>query len=106
MAFLSVQRTMRSRPSLHPATKARPTRQRRIAKLRVVEDGSAAAHAAPPAEPVARVLPLVPHAYASRARAAGGPEDHALYTCDCGYVFEADVSAAVGCPHCGTEQTW
>ena len=106
MAFLSVQRTMRSRPSLHSATKARPARHRRTAKLRVVEDGAPAAYTAPPAAPVAKILPLIPHAYANRARAAGGPEDHALYTCDCGFMFEADVSAAVGCPHCGTEQSW
>ncbi len=41
-----------------------------------------------------------------RIRDSGGPEDHALYTCSCGYVFEADVQAGVPCPHCGTEQTW
>jgi rubrerythrin len=41
-----------------------------------------------------------------RARRAGGPEDHALYTCSCGYAFEADVSASVRCPHCGDEQAW
>lgn len=44
--------------------------------------------------------------YHRRARAAGGPEDHALYTCDCGYVFEADVCASVDCPVCGSDQSW
>ncbi len=44
--------------------------------------------------------------YHLRARAAGGPEDHALYTCDCGHVFEADVCAGVDCPRCGGEQNW
>jgi rubrerythrin len=32
--------------------------------------------------------------------------DHALYTCVCGYVFEAPVSTSVDCPHCGETQAW
>lgn len=40
------------------------------------------------------------------ARRAGGPQDHALYNCGCGYVFTAAVSTSVGCPHCGTNQAW
>jgi hypothetical protein len=40
------------------------------------------------------------------ARRAGGPEDRALYSCICGFVFEAPVTTSVGCPHCGTEQAW
>jgi hypothetical protein len=59
-----------------------------------------------PLELLPKVTPIIPKPYATRARAAGGPEDHALYRCDCGYAFEADVTAAVDCPHCGTEQTW
>ncbi|HEY8584043.1 MAG TPA: hypothetical protein VIL49_13900 [Capillimicrobium sp.] len=50
--------------------------------------------AAEPREPEARV------------REAGGPEDHAHYTCSCGYVFTAQVSTSVACPHCGTGQAW
>ncbi len=42
----------------------------------------------------------------AREREAAGPEDRALYRCPCGYTFEADVSASVGCPHCGTDQAW
>jgi rubrerythrin len=42
----------------------------------------------------------------ARERSAGGPEDRALYRCSCGYVFEASVSASVGCPHCGDAQAW
>jgi hypothetical protein len=42
----------------------------------------------------------------ARAKRSGGPEDRALYSCECGYVFEADVSTSVGCPHCGTKQAW
>jgi rubrerythrin len=41
-----------------------------------------------------------------RARESGGPEDRAMYTCSCGYVFEAEVSTSVACPHCGAGQAW
>jgi rubrerythrin len=41
-----------------------------------------------------------------RARESGGPEDRAMYTCMCGYVFEAEVSTSVSCPHCGAAQAW
>jgi rubrerythrin len=41
-----------------------------------------------------------------RARESGGPEDRAMYTCTCGYVFEAEVSTSVACPHCGAAQAW
>jgi rubrerythrin len=41
-----------------------------------------------------------------RLRASGGPDDRATYTCTCGYVFEADVSTSVSCPHCGAGQAW
>lgn len=39
-------------------------------------------------------------------RESGGPDDRAVYTCSCGYVFKADVSTSVTCPHCGTGQAW
>jgi hypothetical protein len=43
----------------------------------------------------------------SRSRRHGGPsEDRALYTCHCGYVFDALVSTSVDCPHCGGTQAW
>ena len=41
-----------------------------------------------------------------RRREAGVTEDHAVYTCQCGYVFEALVSTSVDCPHCGGSQAW
>jgi hypothetical protein len=41
-----------------------------------------------------------------RARESGGPEDRAMYTCSCGYVFQAEVSTSVACPHCGAGQAW
>ncbi|HWT23137.1 MAG TPA: hypothetical protein VN213_06495 [Solirubrobacteraceae bacterium] len=40
------------------------------------------------------------------ARRGGGPQDRALYTCSCGYVWTALVSTSVDCPHCGGEQAW
>jgi hypothetical protein len=40
------------------------------------------------------------------ARRGGGPEDRALYSCACGFVFTAPVTTSVDCPHCGTEQAW
>ncbi len=41
-----------------------------------------------------------------RLREAGGPDDRAVYACGCGYVFHADVSTSVDCPHCGAAQAW
>ena len=41
-----------------------------------------------------------------RLRASGGPNDRAQYACGCGFVWEADVSASVACPHCGASQAW
>jgi hypothetical protein len=41
-----------------------------------------------------------------RQREAVAPQDQAIYTCQCGYVFEAPVSTSVGCPHCGGSQAW
>ena len=36
----------------------------------------------------------------------GPPQDRATYNCSCGYIFTADVTTSVGCPHCGTELAW
>jgi hypothetical protein len=41
-----------------------------------------------------------------RARDAGGPIDQASYACGCGYVFLAQVSTTVTCPHCQAAQAW
>ena len=40
------------------------------------------------------------------ARRAGGPQDRALYECECGAAFTAPVSTSVGCPRCGCDQAW
>jgi hypothetical protein len=42
----------------------------------------------------------------TRLRASGGPSDQASYQCSCGFVFSADVTTSVACPHCGTNQAW
>jgi hypothetical protein len=36
----------------------------------------------------------------------GPPQDRATYNCSCGYIFQADVTTSVGCPHCGCELAW
>jgi hypothetical protein len=41
-----------------------------------------------------------------RSRESGPSQDHALYNCHCGYVFEAPVTTSVDCPHCGGAQAW
>ena len=42
----------------------------------------------------------------ARERQAARTEDTARYHCQCGFVFDAPVSASVGCPHCGDAQAW
>jgi hypothetical protein len=76
----------------HPLTRLRPGTARRRGDR--IPDRPATA---PPA------APLAPEA---RARDAGGPLDHASYTCCCGMVFSASVSASVSCPVCGSAQDW
>jgi len=58
--------------------------------------------------PKRRVSHPRPVASAAQARAkrSGGPQDLALYRCDCGFAFKAEVTTSVGCPHCGTDQAW
>jgi hypothetical protein len=81
---------MRARPKILPERR-RPVPGRR--------GGHTAGRAAPAPEPA-------PPAPEDRVREAGGPEDVALYNCQCGLVFEASVSTSVSCPHCGTGQAW
>ncbi|MEA2437354.1 MAG: hypothetical protein QOF65_1910, partial [Thermoleophilaceae bacterium] len=68
-----------------------------------------------PERPGRRRLHIVPspeprpepaHPAERRLRDAGGPHDRACYSCGCGFLFEAPVSASVQCPHCHTEQAW
>ena len=41
-----------------------------------------------------------------RAHEAGQSQDEALYRCRCGFVFRAQVSTSVHCPHCDSTQAW
>lgn len=63
-------------------------------------------HVVPKPAPPAESEPSRELKAEQRARASGGPEDRAFYTCECGYAFEASVSTSVSCPHCGTDQAW
>ena len=60
--------------------------------------------ATPAAEP--EPAPVDDLADERRLRDSGGPHDRAQYTCSCGYLWHADVSASVACPHCGASQAW
>lgn len=54
-----------------------------------------------------RSIPAIESVSVPRERRHGGPsEDRALYTCECGYAFEALVTTSVGCPHCERTQAW
>ena len=55
---------------------------------------------------VAKPIPRTCDPAVQRVREAGGPVDQAIYTCQCGYLFSAAVSATVACPHCGADQAW
>jgi hypothetical protein len=94
---------------LHPLGEGRHTRRHRRRR------------SAPSTEPTviaaeALVLPStsstltptanLPDPDVQRVQEAGGPIDHASYSCSCGYLFSADVSTSVTCPHCGTGQAW
>ncbi|MHB8242141.1 MAG: hypothetical protein ACYDHN_09135 [Solirubrobacteraceae bacterium] len=54
----------------------------------------------------AQFLPRACDPAVERVREAGGPVDKASYSCQCGYLFSAAVSATVVCPHCGADQAW
>jgi hypothetical protein len=99
------------------ATVLRRHRNNRPAREPVSPEGaqperSASERGARAADAPAAERPLAGSIGASQARAAQrrrrepSPEDHAVYSCECGFVFEADVSTSVGCPHCGGSQAW
>lgn len=79
------------RHTTHLATALRPAHRRKKART------DAAAIAQMHADAVT---------YPVRERAAGGPQDRALYRCACGYEFHAPVEAGVHCPNCSAEQSW
>ena len=67
---------------------------------------SAAAAAGCTSCPTRSRRPEPVHPAERRMRDSGGPDDRAVYTCLCGYLFEAAVTASVTCPHCGVGQAW
>jgi len=86
-AGLLVRRARKSPPRPPAPEGASETEQREAADL--------------PAQPADRDL-----FHERRLRDSGGPEDVATYTCGCGLVWEAPVTASVTCPHCGAPQAW
>lgn len=117
MAFRSVHPTNPRRSMRHTAhilpTALRPTRERKhtLRRPRMLEILPGAHGATARETPTAAVTDDLPssHAdalYPARERAAGGPQDLALYGCTCGFEFNAAVEAGVHCPHCGSEQSW
>ena len=93
---------MRVRP-LRPTTN-RPRTERRPhvfgRPAEIVEEPSARAVAEPEG------VHADEHAAERRHRECVAPEDSALYSCSCGFQFQAPVSTSVSCPHCGTGQAW
>jgi hypothetical protein len=83
------------RPSIpHPLREPRHARGRRAGR-----DARRGKGAHEPAQHVR-------DAAVQRVREAGGPLDRASYSCACGYLFSANVSTSVSCPHCGADQAW
>jgi rubrerythrin len=91
---------MRVRPQSTSRERSRSGASRRT-RLMPRREATDAPQEAPPPAPLADH-----HPDEHRARMFGGPIDRAQYACSCGYVFEADVSTSVSCPHCGTPQAW
>jgi len=50
--------------------------------------------------------PTAAGAERAQRRLEPATEDQAMYSCECGFVFQASVSTSVGCPHCGGSQAW
>lgn len=97
------------RHTTHLATTLRPGRrkQARASAADVVRDGRAASNQAAAAPDVeAEAMHAAAVSYPARERAAGGPQDRALYRCGCGCAFLGRVEAGVHCPHCDSEQSW
>ncbi len=91
------------RPSLlHTLGESRQRRRQRARRGAEPASGPHAAHPAPAAPPAA----CAADPDAERVREAGGPVDLAAYACGCGYMFSAEVSTTVSCPHCGAGQAW
>jgi hypothetical protein len=86
--------------------RVRPKRQAEPRRTLIPRRGFLEPASEQPAPAEQEAEPAGEHVQEDRVRASGGPEDHALYRCACGFAFEAAVSTTVACPHCGTGQAW
>lgn len=84
---------MRVRHLTRPTSRRRPRPEHPPQRVRPADP------AAPPEAPPERVEE-------TRVRSAGGPDDVAVYTCGCGLMWEAHVTASVRCPRCADTQAW
>jgi hypothetical protein len=82
------------------------SRQRRRQRGRHGAELPGGPHAAARPAPAPAASRCAADADAERVREAGGPVDRAAYACACGYMFSAEVSTTVSCPHCGAGQAW
>jgi hypothetical protein len=82
----------------------RQLNERRTGQARSRRADARAPHG--PADAGAVSIELTAGTEERRVREAGGPQDRALYGCQCGCAFQADVTASVACPRCGTSQAW
>jgi hypothetical protein len=88
----------------HPPARLTRTEEHRLAITSAAEEAPDAGDPGRPSPTASSPAPIdTPERL---ARASGGPQDHALYQCSCGYVFDANVSTSVHCPHCGHTQAW
>jgi hypothetical protein len=95
------------RPKLLQPTRTRPHERRELRRRRVgMQPPRVAQVTAAAAIPAPAATPIQCDPAVARVREAGGPVDHASYSCECGYFFSAAVSTTVSCPHCGTGQAW
>jgi hypothetical protein len=94
---------------LHPLGEGLHSRRHRRKRVATAPAATGALVAPVPATAAATATPTEPATAdpdVLRVQEAGGPTDHASYSCSCGYLFSADVSTSVICPHCGTGQAW
>jgi hypothetical protein len=94
---------MRNAMRVRPTTSFRERRRSGSDRAAHLLPGRAKSAPEPEAAPAP---PVDDHPDERRARESGGPIDKAQYACACGYVFLADVSTSVACPHCGAAQAW
>jgi hypothetical protein len=76
----------------------------RLRRHREERPGRGAGRTEAPPAPESTVTPQ--NIAKRRRREAGAPQDAAMYSCHCGFVFKALVSTSVDCPHCGGTQAW